>query len=411
MNENWTDNLLRQMEQYESTQVPDGLWEAIEQELDGGSRAVRVPVWHRLLAACIAIGIVIVGGVLLKPLLTSPGGGKESDVCGLTYDKRMDEKPLTAAADETESAMPMTAVVGPQMVVNHVDTVHEQHQEVAQVTDVVATEPAVEEEAVTESSTSAPQSYSRSEVVPFSNAVHRDAHRGGFKVALYGTQMPQNESLGMNGYLALSKQGIPDNTPHLMSKGDRGTFDYLALLNDGANPVTDARHHQPVRIGFSVGYDIDKRWGISAGVSYTKLKSTLTAGTQSSYYTNDQTIRYIGVPVNLSYNLLRHRSLRLYATAGGMVEWGVGGESIVETVMKNRHLPTEKHDIDDVPVQLSATMGAGAELNVYRSLGIFAEVGAAYYFDNNSKYATIYSTHPLNLNLQFGVRWTLNPTE
>lgn len=411
MNENWTDDLRRRMEQYESAEVPEGLWEGIEQRLDQSPRGVVVPMWWRWAAACAVVAIVVGVGVLLKPLPASPGGGEGSEAGGLAYDKRIDEKTLVADVNENPSVEHSVAVAVPQMVVTHIDTVQELRQEVAEVAEIVATERAVEDDAVAENHPSAPQSYSHSEGVSLTNDVRKSTHRTDLRVALYATQMPRDESLGMNGYYALSEHGTPDNSRPMLAKGNIGNFDYLALVNDGKNPVSNAHHHQPVRFGLSAGYDIDQLWGVSVGATYTKLRSTLTAGTESSYYTNDQTLYYLGVPVGVSYNLLRNHYLRLYAKAGGMIEFGCGGNIVVETVTKNRHVSTERHDLDDIPVQLSANIGGGAEFRVYRSLGIFVEVGAAYYFDNNSKYTTIYSAHPLNLDLQFGIRWTLNTLE
>lgn len=299
----------------------------------------------------------------------------------------------------------------PNITANMVPTDDEDDVVIAEEECVVDKQEVVAEEysadAATETKPVSPPTYYRDEVVPLVNKVQKSGRRGSFRVELYASQMPQNQHNGMDGYLALSKQGAPSNTPVLMAKGNMGNMDYLALTNDGKNPVTDVRHNQPVRIGFSIGCDVTRRWGISIGASYTKLKSTLTAGTETSYYTNDQTINYIGFPVNLSYTLLRTWHLRFYATAGGMAEFGVGGETVVETVTKGQTMATEKHRMEDIPKQFSANAGGGVELKVYRSIGIFAEAGVSYYFDNNSEIATIYSTHPLNLNLQFGIRWTL----
>lgn len=418
MNENWTDDLRQQMEQYESTQVPEGLWEGIEECLDNSPRAVVVPMWRRWAAACVAIGIVGVAGMLYfmkgnddKTVMTTTtehllpkqnAGGRNTQIfeskTGKTYVSPLAQAKTHRVPEAKDEHINIETDVPAGYNDSVTPTKHdatEQHP-----TDILAED----------KHSSTPESYQDvSGLVPLRG--RKDVSGGDLRIALYASQMPQTEHLGMNGYLALSEYGTPDNTPHMLSKGNKGNMDYLALANDGSNPKTDVHHQLPVRIGFSLGYDINRRWGVNIGVAYTKLKSTLTAGTYHSYYSNDQTIKYIGVPISATYNLLRNRHLRLYATAGAMAEFGIGGETIVKTTTKNHLVATERHEMDDIPMQLSADIGGGAELNIYRSLGIFAEVGAAYYFDNNSKYSTIYSAHPLNLNLQFGVRWTINSTE
>lgn len=418
MNENWTDDLRHQMEQYESTEVPEGLWEGIEQELDQSPRAVVVPMWRRLAAACIAIGVIVTGGILFF-MNQSDEKQLANDIlkCENTPPDAIDNKAYTEA-DDVDMLTEQYSHAQPR----HTGIITDENLKNTE-TDAIASETA-SPESTDDKTVEAPTPDVGKEdkpavtlnpyhetVVPVNRTTHRNNQHGNLKVALYASQMSDNHSPDMEGYLALSPQSIPDNNPPMLSKVSMGNWDYLAIANDGKNPVTSAHHHQPVRIGFNVGYDLNRRWGVNIGVTYTKLNSTLTAGTESSYYTNDQTINYVGVPVGISYNLLRNRHLRLYATVGGTIELGAGGETIVETITKNRHVATEKHEIDDVPAQLSATIGGGAELKVYRMLGIFAEAGAAYFFDNNSKYATIYSIHPLNLNLQFGIRWTINPKE
>lgn len=429
MNENWTDNLRQQMEQYESTQVPEGLWEGIEQCLDSSPRTVVVHTWRRWAAACIAVCIIGVAGVMLDPLPTSPRGGEQSNNGpfatsvprkntdpGLDLKHKVTEIKSFSSSRAQNSAklyasVPMSSVSDTECKSNDEETVMAATVEHRLPKPYVADTGTQNAESASENRPSPSHPYYHDEAVNVTHGERKRASGGGVRVALYTSQMSESKDLGMEGYLALSANGTPDNTPHLLSKGNKGNMDYMSLANYGENPVTNAHHQQPVRIGFSVGYDINRRWGVNVGVAYTRLKSTLTAGTEHSYYSNDQTINYIGVPVSVNYNLLSSRHLRLYATAGGMVELGAGGKTVVNTITRNSLVATENHELDDIPVQLSANIGGGAELNVYRSLGIFAEVGAAYYLDNNSKYATIYSTHPLNLNIQFGVRWTINSKE
>lgn len=430
MNEKWRDNLRQQMEQYESTQVPEGLWDGIEQSLDNSSHVAVVPVWRRMAAACIAFGVVLVAGLVYfmfqnndeqlaeTPLEHTLRKMHDEGSNTLTHNVHTDDaddhsqqsvlnRQFTNKKQANEEKMlTLLAEVKQDVDGDKTNVIADEKQSVANEPSDVKQQQS--HETTTANKQHSQQPYRHDSTAPVSHASRSGKTDGEFKIALFTSQMPQSEHLGMNGYLALSEHATPDNSPLMMSKSRVGVMDYLALANDGETPVTDAHHQQPVRIGFSVGYDLGNRWGVSAGVSYTKLKSTLTAGTESSYYTNDQTINYIGIPVSVTFNMLRNNTLRLYATAGGMAEFGAGGKTIVETMARKQHVATERHDIDDIPVQLSANIGGGAELRVYRSVGIYAEAGAAYFFDNNSQYSTIYSTHPLNLNLQFGIRWTIN---
>ena len=59
------------------------------------------------------------------------------------------------------------------------------------------------------------------------------------------------------------------------------------------------------------------------------------------------------------------------------------------------------------PLQWSVSAAAGAQVNFTKHLGLYAEPGIAYYFDDGSQIETIRKEHPINFNLQFGLRFSL----
>ena len=68
---------------------------------------------------------------------------------------------------------------------------------------------------------------------------------------------------------------------------------------------------------------------------------------------------------------------------------------------------TEGHttDIDKDRVQLSVGAAAGVQLNVIKQMGVYVEPGVRYYFDNGSNVQTVFKEHPCNFSLQMGLRW------
>mgnify|MGYP000010645216 FL=1 len=59
------------------------------------------------------------------------------------------------------------------------------------------------------------------------------------------------------------------------------------------------------------------------------------------------------------------------------------------------------------PLQWSLSAAAGAQFKITEKLGIYAEPGVVYYFDDGSNVNTIRKEHPFNFNIQLGVRFTL----
>ena len=55
-------------------------------------------------------------------------------------------------------------------------------------------------------------------------------------------------------------------------------------------------------------------------------------------------------------------------------------------------------------MQCSLNAAAGLQFNILPNLGVYAEPGVGYYFNNGSKVETIYKEKPFNFNLKAGLR-------
>jgi len=63
-----------------------------------------------------------------------------------------------------------------------------------------------------------------------------------------------------------------------------------------------------------------------------------------------------------------------------------------------------KTDATHDHVQFSANAALGIQINALPQVGLFAEPGMKYYFNNNSPVETIFKDKPWAFNLQVGVR-------
>lgn len=166
---------------------------------------------------------------------------------------------------------------------------------------------------------------------------------------------------------------------------------------------TKLNHRVPVTIGVGVQYELTDRWALETGATYTYLHSTGRSEGVFSYQTS-QELHYVGVPLTASYKFIDGNRFELYARAGGAIERAVAAKRVqtVGTTDENLSNSTSQK-IDCKGVQLSATVAVGAELKLSQRVGIYAEAGAGYFFDNNQPLS--YRTeHPLSLTLQAGAR-------
>lgn len=181
----------------------------------------------------------------------------------------------------------------------------------------------------------------------------------------------------------------------------------INLFNQGKEVKTEYKHHLPVCIGVKVAYTLNEHWSIESGLTYTRLSSDMKDGTKENYFTGEQRLNYVGIPVNMKYNAWSYKRLNLYGSAGVLAEKCVSGNVSKEYVINNTTKKRETVGIDSHPLQMSVNAAFGMQFDVLDNVGIYAEPGVSYHFDDHSSLQTIYKEKPLNFNLNVGVRYTI----
>lgn len=181
----------------------------------------------------------------------------------------------------------------------------------------------------------------------------------------------------------------------------------MSSVNRDEETKTEYEHHLPIRIGLSVAYALTDRLSISSGLTYTRLSSDIKDASRESKYIGEQRLHYVGIPVNVSYKVASSRWISLYGTAGVLAEKCVSGTTDEGYVENNTMKYTNTHDISSKPLQMSINAGVGIQFDFIDNVGIYAEPGLSYYFDDGSALQTIYKEKPLNFNLNVGVRFKL----
>lgn len=178
----------------------------------------------------------------------------------------------------------------------------------------------------------------------------------------------------------------------------------VMLYNRNAPVDTEIRHRQPLRFGFSLRCMITPSIGVESGLTYTLLRSDISSGGAECYYDEDRTLHYMGIPVNLVWNAWSGKRLTFYLSGGASLEKCVSGRAETRYVIRGRGESTERRSIEIEPLQWSVAAAAGLQYNLSPRTGLYVEPGIGYYFDNGSETETAYSKHPLNFNLNLGIR-------
>lgn len=181
----------------------------------------------------------------------------------------------------------------------------------------------------------------------------------------------------------------------------------IAVFNQGREVKTEYKHHLPVRFGLNVAYQLTNRLAIESGLTYTRLSSDMSEGTNENRIAGSQQLDYVGIPLNMRYKALTYRPFSLYMSAGLLTEQCVSGQHTKDYIISGKSRKTDKETITTRPLQMSVNASIGLQLDILHNIGIYAEPGLSYYFDDKSSLNTIYKEKNLNFNLNVGLRYTL----
>lgn len=426
MKEEWKDILQDSLADFEEA-APEGLWQNIDKELSAnivisGEANDRKPGRHkdRLItvlacAACIAcvIGFFIYKGNDDVKSISDWAGRKQNTA--LANEKKLladnkSVKPSVSAPEDKETVAPkerikdimLSSTSGAQTIVDDAEnTSEEKHAEAiehdagAEKKSVVINKPYA-----SDAYTSA-KSGKKKELF---DKYDRKTYQGKWSASLFAANSMSNGG-SATGMQLLSSSVSSDAMlgAVLQEKDNRVSGYYVKSSNDER-----VEHHHPVRVGLSVRYSLTKRLGVETGVTYSYLSSDISQGEESNCNKTEQKLHFVGVPLNVDYSLWNNKILNVYVSGGGMVEKNIKGNSTATYVLNGKTQSATDYKIKMNRLQWSVNAAAGVQVNFTKELGLYAEPGIGYYFDNGSALKTYYSEKPLSFNIKLGLRYTIN---
>lgn len=168
-------------------------------------------------------------------------------------------------------------------------------------------------------------------------------------------------------------------------------------------------HKIPVKIGLTARYNITGRLGVETGLTYSILSSSVKIGnseTGKNWSTGSQTLHYLGIPLNISFNILNSRYVNIYLTGGGMMEKSISGSIKTDEYVDGKFDRTLTTNISPKGLQWSVNAAAGIQANILPQLGFFVEPGVSHHFKNGSRVRSIYTDKPTDFSLGFGLRYS-----
>lgn len=436
MKTNWQKDIHDRLGSYEKD-APEGLWEGISRELpklnDGGmltdkpQRTAKFRMWRVAGVAAAASVALVIGYSFLgnsakdniniptnttkhpnmlassqKPLGNEPTG-VSADQTTHSEDNLLAEQPILANVSTEQPTLAFASTEQPTLAsasmktdVKEISSKEENSKEENKQTE---TKPAKREDSYV-----LPHNPDNN-LLAFNDMTERrgdeDApSRWSVSTGAMGGLGASGTTTAYGDYLVLSCPGGADTK-------DSPMLD-MNTVNRDVEQKTEYDHHLPIRIGLSVAYALTDRLSISSGLTYTRLSSDIKDASRESKYIGEQRLHYVGIPVNVSYKVASSRWISLYGTAGVLAEKCVSGTTDEGYAENNTMKYTNTHDISSKPLQMSVNAGVGIQFDFIDNVGIYAEPGLSYYFDDGSALQTIYKEKPLNFNLNVGVRFKLS---
>ncbi|MFN8398229.1 MAG: hypothetical protein U0176_26705 [Bacteroidia bacterium] len=134
-----------------------------------------------------------------------------------------------------------------------------------------------------------------------------------------------------------SSVGAP--SPRIMEANSYDQFGGVDSFGLSAIPlsVTEERSNQevpvqnylpPVSVGFSLDHSLGKRFGLTAGLVYTRMRSYMDFASSAQLWRVDLTRHYLGLNLGGTYNVSLGKRLGAYATAGLKGDLGLGMQAV-----------------------------------------------------------------------------------
>lgn len=426
MKQDWTDTLKQKMAGYEE-RPSDELWAALSEKAGlQESRRKVIPVWFWGLSAAAALmaGIFVVtkvndksvnalGGItadvaVSEPVVADVAVGRKQEAAKVGI--KQDVKARKAKSALIAEAVPVESRVGAGVVedsAESADTSILENQDV----DAVPVESSVSAvaEDVTSVNTEEQAAMSWDEYLKETPSEKARARRsGGFSAGIVaGGAVGGNTSgskptamvMGANPLAAgVTKTGWLDKD----SKAS-------AIVYNQPEVQEEYSHKIPVKVGLTARYNITGRLGVETGLTYSILSSSVKIGnseTGKNWSTGSQTLHYLGIPLNISFNILNSRYVNIYVTGGGMMEKSISGSIKTDEYVDGKFDRTLTAKISPKGLQWSVNAAAGVQANILPQLGFFVEPGVSHHFKNSSRVRSIYTDKPTDFSLGFGLRYS-----
>lgn len=421
MKQDWTDTLKQKMADYEE-RPSDELWAALSEKagLQESSRKV-IPVWFWGLSAAAALmaGIFVVtkvndksvnalGGITADVAVSKPVDAEVSEPVERTLAEDLAEVKSVESVSLADVAVGRKQEAAKLGIKQEVKARKAKSALIAEAVPVESSVSAVAED-VTSVNTEEQVAMSWDEYLKETPSEKARAKRsGGFSAGIVaGGAVGGNTSGSKPTAMVMGANPLAAGVTKTdwIDKDSKAS----AIVYNQPEVQEEYSHKIPVKVGLTARYNITGRLGVETGLTYSILSSSVKTGnseTGKNWSTGSQTLHYLGIPLNISFNILNSRYVNIYVSGGGMMEKSISGSIKTDEYVDGKFDRTLTTNISPKGLQWSVNAAAGIQANILPQLGFFVEPGVSHHFKNGSRVRSIYTDKPTDFSLGFGLRYS-----
>lgn len=423
--EKWIQNIRNRMDDY-SEPLPPDMWAKLEKDLNVPK---VIPLWKRwqFVAAAAMIAVVSSLGVWFW---TSPVADSLSDKGKLAQEEEQavleENKPFIPTGGTEDLILSEVKTLDDGKEPETVAWIPNNMSEEVAVTDPVSAEEVEHaEQSADETGEDETEAEKKMQLLRATREADREQVKRNaywaeknntyhkekkWQMAFGAGNTPYSFSNSFGGFGRMFSHTVVNHPDGLLMNplsNEATAYNQVMFNNREQSSKTEVHHRMPVSVGASVKWFLNKDWAIETGLFYTLLSSESHSGSDS-YMEEEWKLHYIGIPLKVHRTIWQNERFNFYVSAGGAVEKCVSGSLETVYVTGNNEQEKINSSLDVDPLQWSVMGNVGAQVNFTRRIGLYVEPGIAYYFDDGSDIETFRKEHPLNFNLQLGLRFSFS---
>ena len=420
-NDNYTDfdlELKRMLQDAEET-VPSRIWDAVSSELDRRDRRKVVALRWRRAAIGVAAAAAVMSGIFI---FLGRDAAEEPSLVAATSDTvqvteaPVQEETIPDIEEQIAAAGAALADVPGHHVRSAATGTVPSEVTPAPVSPVMEDSPAVvtvdeaKETNEVETTVSEPEAATAEPAVRPSVPVTRPAVTGTLDDPFAWPEEDEAEDSGRKPSFTLSGNAMTNDFTgtdiRQMRIPSAGVKTRTGVEEKGSSTFDI-----PVTFGVGVRFNLSDRLALGTGINWSKLSRTFNGVYTEVNGSGDITrninseivndIHYIGVPINLYFNIFDSRNLRFYAWGGGSAEKGITNRFRIQSDSGDIFYKEKVNGL-----QWSAGAGLGLEFLLGEHFGLYLDPSARYYFDCGQP-VSIRTKRPFMMNYEVGIRFNL----